>query len=146
MEDLENFKESLKEIGVSIPDKELDSFINTLGDLGNATSSNSQSEQREGIKNLTEMIDKINSGEHDRIFSEDEYKILEKYLPKEELNNFVKNLDGTYSYIGSSMSALAIALQDNTKALLNGVVKTAKAGIKAIGSLESGIDTSHLSG
>ncbi len=72
---------------------------------------------QEKVVSLGSIIDKINSGEQERTFSEEDYQTIIKDVPN-IIGQFVKTLDGNYIYIGNSMDGLVDALNDNTNALL----------------------------
>lgn len=117
VESLESLPETLENIGVSVPNDQLQAYIENLKEVAGATRNIDLNKLQESSKTLLNLSKSIESGNQKRSFSEEDFKSLTEAIP-ELAEKFQLGLDGQYTYLGSSMEDLQKAIEENTKALL----------------------------
>ena len=71
----------------------------------------------EKITNLQKVVKGIEESDNGRIVSQEAYDMIASAAP-DLANDFVKNLDDEWVYVGGKMEDLVEALNNNTKALM----------------------------
>lgn len=117
VDSIESLPETLEQIGVSVPEKELEAYLDQLKEVGNATKKIDLAKLTESLSGLLNLKKGIESGEQGRAFSEEAYNAIKEMSP-ELAKSFQLGLDGQYTYLGSSMEELTLAIEENTIALL----------------------------
>ena len=114
---LENLPETLKAIGLNLPEEDLDDFIASAKEAAHAIHNIDMTKLNESLTELTQALDEIRTNYQGRTFEKDLY---EKIIAADATlkNSFVKNLDGSYTYLGTSMDKLVNAINENTEALV----------------------------
>ena len=131
-ENWEDLPETVEELGLAIPEEELNNFIDTAIEAANAVDSidlNSLTEKLQGVSNISKQI---YTGDQGRTFDEETYQNI--ISSNSELKGqFQITTDGSYIYLGDSMENLANqlsqnneALAENTLSMLNNRVDAAK--------------------
>lgn len=95
---------------------DLINLINTITTAAKATYNINTEEAQKRFQTQNKLLEEILQ-EGKRTFNDEEYQLLSKMIP-EQLNNFILGLDGNMTYIGTSLSTLTTAIQENTNALL----------------------------
>jgi len=116
---IDDFNTLLDEMGVQIDknSSEYTDFISELKTGAKAIRSVDFEALNEQVQSLSSILRNIKADPNNRTFSEDDYNSL--IAAEADLaSQFVKNLDGEYVYIGSTMETLTGAIIDNTSALL----------------------------
>lgn len=103
----------LEAVGVSVPLDALDQFIAKTSALAQATYSVDFSKLVESLTDTAKIIKDIRSGAISRALDESTYEQLLK-SDTDLAKQFVRNLDGEYVYLGSSMDNLADRIEDLT--------------------------------
>lgn len=117
-ENWESLPETFEALGLSIPESELENFIELAKSVANAIETVDLEKLQEQMLSLQKIIKDIKSGEQGRAFSSEAYKqIVESN--KDLADDFALNLEGEYVYLGNSMDTLTAAIDENTKALLD---------------------------
>ena len=96
--------------------KDLINLVNTITTAANATYNINTEEAQKRFQTQNKLLEEILQ-ESKRTFNDEEYQLLSKIIP-DQLNNFILGLDGNMTYIGTSLSTLTTAIQENTNALL----------------------------
>ena len=117
MEDWENLPDLLKEVGLNVPDAELEKFIKVASDTAGAVKAIDLEALNEQMLNLQSLSSKIKSGEQGRNISSSDYEALIAADP-DLAGKFQQTLDGEFVYLGGSMDELTAAISANTDALL----------------------------
>lgn len=117
--------------------KEIQNLKNSFISINNAIRKLDFDQLKEKISSIGQIINKINLGEQDNIFSKEDMDLITGLNPDLE-NDFYMNLDGSFTYLGGSMDNLATALGANTSALLNENLDQAKIGITLASAWENG--------
>lgn len=117
--------------------KEIQNLKNSFISINNAIRKLDFDQLKEKISSIGQIINKINLGEQDSIFSKEDMDLITGLNPDLE-NDFYMNLDGSFTYLGGSMDNLATALGANTSALLNENLDQAKIGITLASAWENG--------
>lgn len=117
--------------------KEIQNLKNSFISVNNAIRKLDFDQLKEKISSIGQLINKINLGEQDNIFSKEDMDLITGLNPDLE-NDFYENLDGSFTYLGGSMDNLASVLQANTAALLKENLGQAKTGITLASAFESG--------
>lgn len=118
--------------------KEIQNLKNSFISINNAIRKLDFDQLKEKISSIGQIINKINLGEQDNIFSKEDMDLITGLNPDLE-NDFYMNLDGSFTYLGGSMDNLATALGANTSALLNENLDQAKIGMTLASAWENGI-------
>ena len=118
VESLESLPETLEQMGINVPDDELEEYIELLKESAGATRKIDLEKVRDTILELTNIKEDINNGNQGRSFSEEAYNSLKEMAP-ELADQFQLTQDGSYTYLGSAMKDLTLAIEDNTTALLS---------------------------
>lgn len=122
MDSWEELPDLLKEVGLSVPDTELEKFIQVASDTAGAVKSIDLEALNEQMLNLQSLSSKIKSGEQGRNISSGDYEALIAAVP-DLAGKFQQTLDGEFVYLGGSMDKLTAAISDNTDALLQQTTK-----------------------
>lgn len=117
--------------------KEIQNLKNSFIGINNAIRKLDFDQLKEKISSIGQIINKINLGEQDNIFSKEDMDLITGLNPDLE-NDFYMNLDGSFTYLGGSMDNLATALGANTSALLNENLDQAKIGMTLASAWENG--------
>lgn len=117
--------------------KEIQNLKNSFISVNNAIRKLDFDQLKEKISSIGQIINKINLGEQDNIFSKEDMDLITGLNPDLE-NDFYMNLDGSFTYLGGSMDNLATALGANTSALLNENLDQAKIGMTLASAWENG--------
>ena len=117
--------------------KEIQNLKNSFISVNNAIKKLDFDQLKEKISSIGQIVNKINLGEQDNIFSKEDMDLITGLNPDLE-NDFYENLDGSFTYLGGSMDNLASVLQANTAALLKENLGQAKTGITLASAFESG--------
>lgn len=117
--------------------KEIQKLKNSFISVNNAIRKLDFDQLKEKISSIGQLINKINLGEQDNIFSKEDMDLITGLNPDLE-NDFYMNLDGSFTYLGGSMDNLAAALGANTSALLNENLDQAKIGMTLASAWENG--------
>ena len=117
--------------------KEIQNLKNSFISVNNAIRKLDFDQLKEKISSIGQLVNKINLGEQDNIFSKEDMDLITGLNPDLE-NDFYENLDGSFTYLGGSMDNLASVLQANTAALLKENLGQAKTGITLASAFESG--------
>lgn len=118
--------------------KEIQNLKNSFISINNAIRKLDFDQLKEKISSIGQIINKINLGEQDSIFSKEDMDLITGLNPDLE-NDFYMNLDGSFTYLGGSIDNLATALGANTSALLNENLDQAKIGMTLASAWENGI-------
>lgn len=118
--------------------KEIQNLKNSFISINNAIRKLDFDQLKEKISSIGQIINKINLGEQDNIFSKEDMDLITGLNPDLE-NDFYMNLDGSFTYLGGSIDNLATALGANTSALLNENLDQAKIGMTLASAWENGI-------
>lgn len=116
--------------------KEIQNLKNSFISVNNAIRKLDFDQLKEKISSIGQLVNKINLGEQDNIFSKEDMDLITGLNPDLE-NDFYENLDGSFTYLGGSMDNLASVLQANTAALLKESLDQAKTGITLASAFES---------
>lgn len=134
----ENFGNTLEELGLKIPTDRMNEFINRAIELNNAIYKTSFKQLIETYSELAILSEELRSKARDRSgFTEEEYEKITKNN-SELLGSFVKNLDGSFTYLGGSIMDLADAIDKLTEVELDQKIETTNTQI-AIGEAISGL-------
>ena len=117
--------------------KEIQNLKNSFISVNNAIRKLDFDQLKEKISSIGQIVNKINLGEQDNIFSKEDMDLITGLNPDLE-NDFYMNLDGSFTYLGGSMDNLATALGANTSALLNENLDQAKIGMTLASAWENG--------
>lgn len=117
--------------------KEIQNLKNSFISVNNAIRKLDFDQLKEKISSIGQIINKINLGEQDNIFSKEDMDLITGLNPDLK-NDFYMNLDGSFTYLGGSMDNLATALGANTSALLNENLDQAKIGMTLASAWENG--------
>lgn len=117
--------------------KEIQNLKNSFISINNAIRKLDFDQLKEKISSIGQLVNKINLGEQDNIFSKEDMDLITGLNPDLE-NDFYMNLDGSFTYLGGSMDNLAAALGANTSALLNENLDQAKIGMTLASAWENG--------
>lgn len=117
--------------------KEIQNLKNSFIGINNAIRKLDFDQLKEKISSIGQIINKINLGEQDNIFSKEDMDLITGLNPDLE-NDFYMNLDGSFTYLGGSTDNLATALGANTSALLNENLDQAKIGMTLASAWENG--------
>jgi methyl-accepting chemotaxis protein len=107
----ENFANVIKELGLNIPENELESFIGQAKLANNAISKFNLDKIVEEIKKVGPVIKNILEGTQERAFSTDDYNSLIAIVP-DLTEQFIQNIDGTFVYLGDSFEELATRISE----------------------------------
>ena len=110
---LDKLPETLKEVGINLPQDQLEDFITNAKDAAHAISKIDFTKLNEQILTLANILTNIKSGTQGRTFSDSDYKDLIT-ANKDLTTKFSQNLDGTWTYLGTSMDDLRKAIEKNT--------------------------------
>ena len=121
-ESLESLPETLEQMGISVPNDELDEYIDLLKQSAGATRKIDIAKIRDAAVELMNLKGGISKGEQGRSFSAEAYEALKEMAP-ELADQFQLGLDGQYTYLGSSMAELTAAIEENTIALMSEATK-----------------------
>lgn len=116
--------------------KEIQNLKNSFISVNNAIRKLDFDQLKEKISSIGQLVNKINLGEQDNIFSKEDMDLITGLNPDLE-NDFYMNLDGSFTYLGGSMDNLATALGANTSALLNENLDQAKIGMTLASAWEN---------
>lgn len=116
--------------------KEIQNLKNSFISVNNAIKKLDFDQLKEKISSIGQIVNKINLGEQDNIFSKEDMDLITGLNPDLE-NDFYMNLDGSFTYLGGSMDNLAAALGANTSALLNENLDQAKIGMTLASAWEN---------
>lgn len=117
--------------------KEIQNLKNSFISVNNAIRKLDFDQLKEKISSIGQLVNKINLGEQDNVFSKEDMDLITGLNPDLE-NDFYMNLDGSFTYLGGSMDNLATALGANTSALLNENLDQAKIGMTLASAWENG--------
>lgn len=130
LEALENFPETLKELGIAVSKTDLEKLIEDTKKYGQAILKIDLEKLNAQAQSLNKILSNLNSGTQDRTFSEQDYKTLIEASPELE-KYFQLDLEGNYIYIGGAMKDLEDAVRDNTEALLGETLKILQDRVSA---------------
>jgi hypothetical protein len=117
MQDWENLPETLKELGIELPEDQLKYFIDQCKDAAGAIDKVDMTTFIDDLKSLASAIKDLTSDEATRNISDKTYQEIIKYNP-EMASQFSMNYDGSWDYMGDSIESLAEALRENTRTQL----------------------------
>lgn len=139
VDQIESLFKSLEALGLFAgkSQKEIQKLKNSFISVNNAIKKLDFDQLKEKISSIGQIVNKINLGEQDNIFSKEDMDLITGLNPDLE-NDFYENLDGSFTYLGGSMDNLASVLQANTAALLKENLGQAKTGITLASAFESG--------
>lgn len=109
----DDLSKTLETIGISVPLDALDDFIAKTSTLAQAVYKVDFSKLVDSLTETAKIIKDIRSGAADRIIDESTYEQLIK-SDADLAKQFIRNLDGEYVYLGSSMDNLAGYIEDLT--------------------------------
>lgn len=114
----EKLPDTLKEIGLNVPQKALEDFIDSAAEASQAIRKAELSKIVEDVQSLQKLQKDISSNEQYRTFESGVYESLIEKIPalKEQ---FQLDEEGNYIYLGQSMKDLQIAIEENTAAILS---------------------------
>lgn len=138
-DNIESLFKSLEALGLFAGKsrKEIQNLKNSFISVNNAIRKLDFDQLKEKISSIGQIINKINLGEQDNIFSKEDMDLITGLNPDLK-NDFYMNLDGSFTYLGGSMDNLATALGANTSALLNENLDQAKIGMTLASAWENG--------
>lgn len=138
-DNIESLFKSLEALGLFAGKsrKEIQNLKNSFISINNAIRKLDFDQLKEKISSIGQIINKINLGEQDSIFSKEDMALITGLNPDLK-NDFYMNLDGSFTYLGGSMDNLATALGANTSALLNENLDQAKIGMTLASAWENG--------
>lgn len=119
VDDVQNFEETLEDLGLNI-----DTTTEDFQDLKAKLLAVAEAAQQVNVEKIQQAIEELQSirakfakDEATRTWTDKEFEAMQKYLPQEILSDFVQDVDGNYVYLGNSMDDLKKAIEDNTAAL-----------------------------
>lgn len=130
---VEGLKGTITDFGVA--EEKADDFIQTIISGMDRISVAPLEEVLEKLDKVSSIAKKIDSGDQKRSFSKEDYEAIISAVP-DFASSFVQDSEGNFTYIGDSMGDLAIALRDNTAALLDDTTKRTEANLGAGAILE----------
>ena len=133
MEEWDNLPDILEQIGLNVPNAELQNFIKVAQESAGAIRNIDLESLNAQMADLQSIVKRVKTGEQGRVFSSQDYESLVEAVPS-LAGKFQQTLEGDYVYLGSAMQDLTIAIQDNTAALLK----------EAQGQLQNKIDAAQL--
>ena len=117
MEEWDNLPDTLEQIGLNIPNAELQNFIKVAQESAGAIRNIDLESLNAQMADLQSIVKRVKTGEQGRVFSSQDYESLVEAVPS-LAGKFQQTLEGDYVYLGSAMQDLTVAIQDNTAALL----------------------------
>lgn len=121
----DDLPKTLEAIGISIPLDALDDFIAKTSTLAQAVYKVDFSKLVDSLTETAKIIKDIRSGTADRTIDESTYEQLIK-SDADLAKQFIRNLDGEYVYLGSSMDNLA----DCIEGLTNEAARISREGLE----------------
>ena len=113
----DKFPDTLQELGLVLPETELQNFIKTASEAAGAIREIDLESLEQQLLGLQNLQNKIQTKQQGRVFSGEDYETLTK-MDSSLIGQFTQNLEGEYIYLGSSMDKLTQAIINNTSALL----------------------------
>lgn len=113
---LEKFQTTLDNLNITVDKNQLSNLIDNIELASNAARDFDLTNIEDQLKSLMTTAQKIMSGEQTRNFDDE---VVQKLIKAEvaEADDFIKQLDGTWNYIGDSLNDLEEAIMKNTDAL-----------------------------
>lgn len=129
---IENFREQLEGMGVSMPLDKIKHFTSEAVRLGDAVHKISLEELNKDLATLTNTVKELREGtrEQARSLSEEEYNALVKYNPDLK-GDFIQDLKGNFIYLGASLDDLANAATNAGQVLANERISTLEGQVAA---------------
>ena len=115
---IEDFSDTLKDFGLSLPEDAVNSLEQSIISLGQASKTVNFDELKEQISNLSNIRSGIISGEQGRMFSEQDMQtLIDSGIAS--ISDFVYNFDAdAYAYLGDSTNQIVAAIEQQTADLL----------------------------
>ena len=137
MDAWDNLPETLEKVGLSAyaNSKELQAFIAAASESAGAIRNIDLDKLNEQMQSLQNISSKIKSGEQGRTFDSSSYEALIEAIP-DMAGQFQQTLEGDYVFLGSAMSELTLAIQENTDALLQQATEQLQNKIDAAETME----------
>ena len=114
---LEALPETLKEMGKTVPEEELDAFIDDTKVLANALHKVDLAKLNEDLIAINKGLQDIRTNDQQRVFDKDLYETFTN-ANNDLKQYFRQNLEGKFIFLGSNISLLTDAVLDNTDALV----------------------------
>ena len=114
---LEKLPETFAKLKLDVPIAALDTFIDTAKRTADAVHSINLDKLKESILALNQVAEGIRRGEQDRLFDSSTYETLIKQ-DASLINSFVQNIDGSFTYLGTSMEELVKTVRKSSDDLL----------------------------
>lgn len=127
---LDKFQATLDGLNIAVDENRLDTLVENIKAMTNATRAFDLTKAEDQLKSLMTTAQKIASGEQTRNFDDETTQSLIT-AGLATSNNFVKQLDGSWNYIGNSMDELRQAIEDNTGALTEDAKRKLQSQIDA---------------
>lgn len=129
-EEINAFKKQMEDLGYNLPIQEFDNLINKLKEVGNASKKLSLEEVKEITKTASKLLGELRSGEHEGVFSKEDYETMIKMDP-DLAQAFVETEDG-FILVDLTMEDLIATIDENTKALNQKTIDQLNAKAKAV--------------
>lgn len=141
VDDIQNFEEILKDLGLNIPTttEEFQDLRAKLLAVAEAAQQVNVEKIQQAIEALQPIRAKFAKDEATRTWTADEFEAMKPYLSSDLLSGFVQDMDGNYVYLGNSMDDLKKAIEDNTAALREQEIEALEDQITAQGILQAGM-------
>lgn len=127
---LDKFQATLDSLNIAVDENRLDTLVENIKEMTNAARTFDLTKAEDQLKTLMTTAQKIASGEQTRNFDDETMQALIT-AGLATSNNFVKQLDGSWNYIGNSMEGLRQAIEDNTGALTEDTKRKLQSQIDA---------------
>lgn len=114
---LANFGESLKAVGLYLPNNEIEKFVDDLKKAGYTFKKIDIAELKDFFNGVTESLKNIKGKNYTDNFSAEEYSNILAAAGQEIANDFIKVGD-EYVYLGGSMADLQSAIEQNTEEII----------------------------
>ena len=110
-ESLEELPTILKEMGISVPEDKLNSFIQQIQNTGITVDTVNFEKLNNDLTNTRELIKTIQSGEQGRTFTKENYDTL--VAANEDIANQFVQIGDEFHYVGTSLQEVADTLKQN---------------------------------
>lgn len=128
-QELKDFGEYLKELGVGLDSDQIDEAVAALGRFNKAIYKLSIKELEDKLLSIGKILKEISAGETAK-FSEDRYKEIIEFDPS-FATKFSKDLEGNFHYLGGTNEELISILERMTKIMEEDVRKTKTEEVQA---------------
>lgn len=135
-----DFPQALKEAGLAIDQLGFDvyEFATQASKASNAILKFTAEETIKAAKNLSDLIDQINTDSSNRNVGKETYELLKAFNPS-LADKFMATADGYY-YLGQSMEDLRKEIQNNTKALLHEDEKMVQDKLNIVSGIHAAVE------